>query len=120
MLTVTKEDVYNFSPCKAATKPLVDSIFKDAESLSAFDVLACDPLTSEYKLWALLRPELIENGKLEEIRVEFLKMMNQERFIEISKECPVYQIIGRVARCYNRDYEETYKVLLVVVENVLA
>ena len=120
MLTVTKEDVYNFSPCEAATKSLVDSIFKDSESLSAFDVLACDLLTSEYKLWSLLRPELIENEKLEQIRTEFLKMMNQERFIEISKECPVYQIIGRVARCYNREHEETYKVLLVVVEDIIA
>lgn len=120
MLAVTKKDVYNFSPCQAATDPLVDSIFKDSESLSAFDVLACDLLTTEYKLWALLRPELIENEKLEQIRAEFLKMMNYERFIEISKECPVYQIIGRVARCYDREYEETYKALLVVVENALA
>jgi hypothetical protein len=118
-MKVSKEDIFSFSPCAAATKELVDRCFHGKDLLTAQDVLALQ-LEDEYKLWLLLRPELIDTQKLEEIRQEFISMMDQKWLIDLSISCPVYDIIGKVARCFDRPYADTYSSLIKIVEKYIA
>lgn len=118
-MMVTKEDIFTFSPCAAATRELVDRTFGEREFLTAKNVLDLD-LKDEYKLWLLLRPQLLTEHSLEEIRAEFIGLMNQQWLIDLSASCPVYDMLGKVARCFDRPYDETYAVLLRIVGGYVA
>lgn len=118
-MQVSKQDIYRFSPCSVATEKLVNDCFGDREFLSAKDVLSLS-LGDEYKLWLLLRPELIKEEDLEKIRQEFISIMDQEWLIKYCVEHPVHTIIGRVARCFDRPYEKTYAELIKIVEKYIA
>lgn len=113
---VSKEDIFKFSPCAAATHELVDRCFGDREFLTARDVLNL-VLEDEYKLWLLLRPQLISEDNLGKIRADFIGLIDQQWLKDLSVSCPVYDIIGKVARCFDRSYPETYAVLIRIVES---
>jgi hypothetical protein len=116
---ISKEDIFKFSPCAAATQELVDRIFGERELLTAKDVLELD-LKDEYKLWLLLRPQLLTERSLEKIRADFIELMDQQWLIDLSVSCPVYDMLGKVARCFDRPYEETYAVLLRIAGGYVA
>ena len=97
---VSKEDIFKFSPCAAATHELVDRCFGNREFLTARDVL-----------------DLVLEGNLEKIRADFIGLIDQQWLKNLSVSCPVYDIIGKVARCFDRSYPETYAVLIRIVES---
>jgi hypothetical protein len=116
---ISKEDVFGFSPCAAATHEMVDTYFAGREFLTIPDIFAL-ALEDEYKLWLLLRPELLSEDKLAKIRADFIGLMNQQWLIDLSFSCPVYDLIGKVARCFDRPYTETYAELIQIVERYIA
>lgn len=118
-MQVSKEDIFRFSPCAAATQQLVDRCFAGREFLTAADVLALS-LEDEYKLWLLLRPELIPLPHLEAIRQEFLSLIDQDWLRELAGTCPVYDVLGKVARCFERPYTDTYAAMITIVEKYIA
>lgn len=118
-MKVTKEDIFKFSPCSVATEQMVDACFAGREYLTIQDILNL-AIVDEYKLWLLLRPELIPYDKLSNIRVEFIGLMDKQWLIDLCGTCPVYETIGRVARCFDRPYNETYGVLMQIVEKYIA
>lgn len=116
---VSKEDIFKFSPCAAATHELVDRCFGNREFLTARDVLGL-VLEDEYKLWLLLRPQLISEDNLGKIRADFIGLIDQQWLKDLSVSCPVYDIIGKVARCFDRPYPDTYAILIRIVEGYIA
>ena len=118
-MKVSKNDIFAFSPCAAATHELVDRCFGDREFLTAKEVLDL-VLEDEYKLWLLLRPQLLTEEQLTRIRADFIDLMDQQWLIDLSLSCPVYEVIGRVARCFERPYNETYKILIQIVGGYIA
>jgi hypothetical protein len=116
---ISKEDVFGFSPCAAASHEMVDALFAGRELIAASDVLA-STLEDEHKLWLLLRPELISEQHLSEIRADFIALIDQDWLVKLCETCPAYETIGRVARCFDRPYIETYAELIQVVEKYIA
>jgi hypothetical protein len=116
---VSKEDIFRFSPCAAATNEMVDRCFGDREFLTAKDVLGL-VLEDEYKLWLLLRPELASEEQLSKIRADFIGLIDQQWLKDLSVSYPVYDIIGKVARCFDRPYPDTYAILIRIVEGYIA
>ena len=116
---VSKEDIFKFSPCAVATHELVDRCFGNREFLTARDVLDL-VLEDEYKLWLLLRPQLISEDNLGKIRADFIALIDQEWLVKLCETCPAYETIGRVARCFDRPYIETYAELMQIVERHIA
>ena len=116
---VSKEDIFKFSPCAAATNEMVDRCFGYREFLTAKDVLGL-VLEDEYKLWLLLRPELASEEQLSKIRADFIGLIDQEWLVKLCETCPAYETIGRVARCFDRPYTETYAELIQIVERYIA
>lgn len=116
---ISKEDVFRFSPCAAASHDMVDALFAGRELIDASDVLA-STLENEHKLWLLLRPELISEDQLAKIRADFIALIDQEWLVKLCETCPAYETIGRVARCFDRPYIETYAELMQIVERHIA
>lgn len=116
---ISKEDIFGFSPCVAASHEMVDTLFAGRELLAASDVLA-STLENEHKLWLLLRPELIPEDQLAKIRADFIGLINQDWLVKLCETCPAYETIGRVARCFDRPCIETYAELIQIVERYIA
>lgn len=70
MKTATVDHVMSWRPCSAYTRERVTELWAGREALSALDVLALD-IPERDRLWAVLRPEMIDENDLHELACRF-------------------------------------------------
>ena len=117
-LSVTKRDIVTFHPCDCDSIKRIDELFGTREILTAADALILD-IPEDHRLWLLLRPQLIEPSKLQEIDVAFLSMI--EHTCIYFEQASLSHLYGRIpyvlrANRHKQSDQETYYQLLEIVK----
>jgi hypothetical protein len=118
MLSITRQDVRNWSPCSAGTNEFIDRCFGDRETLTFADLCRIPFLSDEHLLWTALRPQVISAEILERIRDEFLQMIGEShpRFADWFQLSAV-DLIGKVVRANpHQSPAETYSQMVAMMK----
>lgn len=118
---IRKNDIKLYNPCKEATDELINKSFGDKDELTEKEVLNLDFLKHEHKLWLFLRPEIIEQSKLDEIKAKFISCVDpSNKFYDLLVNSTIQGTIGKMIRCFrpNTD-EQTCAMMMDIVKDYI-
>ena len=113
---ITKADVHSWNPCPETTDEFIDDCFAGRETLDYDALMNIPELKDDWLLWTILRPEVIKDATLKQIRKAYLKLI-EDRDIRYSewKDLSTVDLIGKVVRAMNQPPEQTYAMMLDIV-----
>jgi hypothetical protein len=119
-LFITREDVKSWGPCSVGTDAFIERCFGDRETLNFRQLCNIPYLTDEYLLWTVLRPQVIPDNILSDIKEKFLDLIGTtHQHFEDWKDLPVVDLVGKVVRANpSQSKEQSCRVMAEIVKGL--
>jgi hypothetical protein len=97
-LSVTPADVLSFNPCEVVTPDFLRKHFAGRSSVTANEILDLN-IRCDYKLWLVLRTQLIAENTLNQIKTSFIDLMDpQSDYYQEALDSGYYTCIAKILR----------------------